>query len=148
MSRTFNSIGALATFLEGVAHSLPQAQQAALDDATTFLLQKVKEIPGNYQSDPAWPALAEATVEDRTRKGFTPDDPLRRTGEFAETFQKHVDGPTRAEVGSNDERAAWFELGTSRMPPRPVLGAAKAQHDPHLVEIVGRRIQQHIGGRD
>ncbi|WP_267359503.1 MULTISPECIES: hypothetical protein [unclassified Methylobacterium] len=86
MSRTFSSAGALATYLEGVAHSLPQAHQAALDDATTFLLEKVKAILGNYQSDPVWPALAKATGDDRTRKRFTLDDPLRRTGEFAETF--------------------------------------------------------------
>lgn len=148
MSRTFNSVGALANFMEGIANSLPQAQHAALDEASTFLLEKVKAIPGNYQSDPVWPPLAEATVEDRVRKGFTPDDPLRRTGEFAESFDKHVDSPTRAEVGSNDERTGMVEYGTKRMPPRPVLGAAKVQHDKVMIEIVGRRIQRHIGGRD
>lgn len=148
MSRSFNSVGALAAFLENMAKTLPQAQRAALDEASKFALDKVKEIPGHYQSDPVWAKLAEATVEDRVRKGFTPDDPLKRTGEFAETFGRHVVGPTRAEVGSNDQRAEWFELGTRKMPPRPVLGAAKAQNDKHLVEIVGRRIQQHIGGRD
>ena len=148
MSRSFDSLGALASFLEHVARTVPQAEESALDEASTFLLEKVKAIPGHYQSDPQWPALAEATVEDRTRKGFTPDDPLCRTGGFAESFHRHVEGPHRAEVGTDDPRAAMFEHGTSRMPPRPVLGAAKAQHEHHLEDIIGRRIQRHIGGRD
>jgi phage gpG-like protein len=42
-------------------------------------------------------------------------------------------------VGSNNEKAIWHELGTSRIPPRPFLaGAAAAKHE-EIGELIGKK---------
>lgn len=144
MSRTFSSLSGLIAHMEGVARTLPHAEHEALDAVTTDALDKAKEVIGHYQSDPAWAALAKATVEDRTRKGFTPDAPLDRTGGFRDSFERHVEGAHHAAIGTNDPRGDYFEHGTSRMPPRPVLGAVQAQHEHRLGDVAARRVHRHL----
>jgi hypothetical protein len=43
-----------------------------------------------------------------------------------------------AYVGSNDPKAVWHELGTSRIPPQPFLGGAAAAKHDEIGEHIGR----------
>ena len=42
-----------------------------------------------------------------------------------------------AHVGSDDDHMVYFELGTTRQPPRSVLGGAVVEEMDRICEIVG-----------
>src|SRR5205814_4154762 len=71
----------------------------------------------------AWAPLAEATQQDRVAKGFTPDDPLLRSGELRDSISHQVEGLT-AVAGSTSDVMVYQELGTPEIPPRAVMGPA------------------------
>jgi phage gpG-like protein len=87
---------------------------------------------GHYQ--PGWPPLAESTLKNKAA-----DTPLLETGEMRDSIRHEVD-PIMLEVvvGSNDKRALWQELGTSRIPPRSFLGLAMAHSLPFAEETFGK----------
>jgi len=82
---------------------------------------------GHYQAAvgpfPKWQQLAAETQAERARLGYTPNDPLLRTGDLARSIQFTIEGDT-GYVGSDDPVAVYQELGTARIPARPFLGPA------------------------
>lgn len=122
--RSFGALGAhfarLALAGEAVAHHVTeQAAQIVEKDAKARI--------GSYQDAEgpfgAWANLAPSTVDDRLRKGFSPDDPLLRTGDLRRSYGRKVAGAT-AVVGSTSPIALYQEQGTSTIPPRAVVGPA------------------------
>lgn len=90
-----------------------------------LLKAEIESAIGTYKY--GWPSLAASTL---ARKGA--DTPLEQFGAFKASFNIKL-GHHEAWVGSSDFRAVWFEMGTSRMPPRPYLQPAlKAKH--HEIE--------------
>ena len=51
-----------------------------------------------------------------------------------------------ATVGSTDPVMLWQELGTSKMPPRPVLGLALYRNIDKVQEIIGKFAARGIAG--
>lgn len=106
---------------------------------------------GVYQDEagpfPAWPELADSTKDERVKLGFTENDPLRRTGETAETISHEVEG-LEAVIGSPDEKMLWFEFGTDRMPARPVLGPAAFHNKDVIRMLVGAALVSGLVGED
>lgn len=84
-----------------------------------------KQLFGVYQHAlgpyPAWQELAESTKQERVRLGYTPNEPLYRTGKLRESLESHV-GKHQVSIGSFDIIMLYHEKGTSKIPPRPVLG--------------------------
>jgi len=104
---------------------------------------------GEYQPAvgpwPAWAPLAESTIEDRVQQGFTPDDPLYRTGDLREAVTHDVELAAMevaigVKTGDLGQIMIWHELGTERMPPRPVLGPALARNKELIEKEVGAAI--------
>jgi hypothetical protein len=91
---------------------------------------------GHYQ--PGWAPLAESTIADKAAHGFAVPAPLLRTGEMRDSIKRELD-PVGLEVvvGSNDLKALWQELGTSRIPPRSFLGSAMLHSLPFAEETFG-----------
>jgi len=151
MAQQFDSLSAFASHLSQLAETLPAAETRAVTAAAGVILAEAQAIPGHYQAATGpvakWHALAETTRRDRVRKGFTPDDPLLRTGELARSYKSKITSPRSAEVGSDDPRAPRFEFGTSRMPPRPVLLTAAVRKEPETHRIAGQTILNHLTGR-
>ncbi|MEQ1694783.1 MAG: hypothetical protein ABL901_02985 [Hyphomicrobiaceae bacterium] len=79
--------------------------------------KEAKSAIGTYKY--GWPRLSARTVV-RKRTG---DKPLLETGKLQASF-KVKSGPHTATVYSDDPKAGYFERGTSKMPPRPILGPA------------------------
>ena len=115
-----------------VGHSI--AKHHALEKACEVVEKEAKEVIGTYQYN--WPQLAESTQEKRVKEGFSANDPLLRTGEMRDSIEHNVHGDT-GYVGSNNDKAVFQELGTSRgIPPRSFLmGAAM-----HKKEEVGKTL--------
>lgn len=94
---------------------------------------------------PAWPQLAQSTQDERERLGFSANDPLLRTGELRDSIGHSVSG-LEAEIGSDSDIMVYQEMGTSRIPPRPVLGpAAEHNHDVILKELGGAVVAGLLG---
>ena len=92
--------------------------------------------PGEYQ--PGWAPLAASTIADKVAKGFPVPSPLKRTGDMAASYKKEIDFAALAViVGSEEKVALYQEMGTSRMPPRPVLSLAMKNALPHAAEVFG-----------
>lgn len=95
----------------------------------------------------AWPELAESTQEERGRLGYTPNDPLLRTGELQRSISHNVKD-LEATIGSDSDIMVYQEFGTSRIPPRPVIGpAAERNHEVIMKELGGAVVAGLIGSR-
>lgn len=95
------------------------------------------ELPGHYQ--PGWAPLAESTLRDKERQGYPVPSPLKRTGKMAGSYRKEVDPfDLVLVVGSPKKEAAWQELGTSRVPPRPVTEPALKNSLPFASDVFGK----------
>ncbi len=70
------------------------------------------EVEENFQAEgrPKWPALADATIVQREKKGYWPGKMLQRTGRLAAGISQRATA-SQAIVGSNDKRAALLFLG-------------------------------------
>jgi hypothetical protein len=85
--------------------------------------EKAKAAIGTYSL--GWPQLAESTQADRAAKGYSPNDPLLRTGAMRDGIAHKAELSAEGAEGvvfSDDVKALWAELGTSRgEPPRSFL---------------------------
>lgn len=114
---------------------VPQIE-IGLDKVGTLAQTLAAHYPGEYQ--PGWTPLAESTLKDKASKGFPVPSPLKRTGEMAESYSHEVDFVDLAVVvGSKEKVALWQEMGTSRIPPRPVLALAMQNSIPYALDVFG-----------
>src|SRR5580700_3121910 len=102
-----DSLGALADILEVRSKAAIAATRTALKEGAELVKTAAQECIGSYQpakSDvPAWAPLSPATQEDRVAKGFTPDDPLLRSGELRNSIETRPIGDEAVLVGVFDE---------------------------------------------
>lgn len=121
--------------------ALHESMKNGLEEAARRIAETAKDEVGHYQPSVGpfnkWDDLADSTEADKARKGFPADAPLERTGGFRDSWQFEVDG-LEAVVGSKDGKAPWFEFGTTRMPPRPVLGPAVIHNGNFIRRIIGK----------
>ncbi len=131
---SFNELGRIFTRM---AIELPRAQHESLEKATEIVQETAKTAIGTYQFK--WPPLAPSTQADRTRQGYAADEPLLRRGDFKDSIERTVKGE-EGFVGTNDPRGRWFEFGTKKMPPRPVLMPALMSKTREIEELVHRKV--------
>jgi HK97 gp10 family phage protein len=138
--RSFDSFGAFAVHLMEREVATVVALQTGLHHVAKAIETSAKAEIGQYQASvgpfPAWEALADSTEAEKARLGYEPDAPLLRTGDLRDSITHRVEG-FEAAIGSEDQVMVYHEFGTTKMPPRPVLGPA-AIHNKHRIEkIVG-----------
>ena len=129
MSRSFASFAEWGAFVGTV----PGALTAELDDALHLIGNDVaadaRNRMGVYQGNVGpfayWDPLTERTMTERVELGFTPNDPLLRSGELRDSIDFSVSGPS-VSVGSPLEKAADMENGVPNrnVPARPFIGPA------------------------
>ena len=122
----------------------------ALEKAAEIVEQEAKQEIGVYQDQAGhfvqWAELADATKEERSKLGYTENDPLLRKGDLRESIEHKIDGKV-AYVGSDDPIAEYQELGTARIPPRSFLGGAAFRKAPEVAEVIGSRFVATLEGR-
>ena len=117
-----------------IANALPAARHKALEYAAQIVEEEAKDVIGTYRY--RWVELAEATKEDRLRLGFSENEPGLRTGDMRESITHIVQGNV-AHIGSDDDKLVWFELGTVKQPPRPVLKGAVLAKVKEIEHVIG-----------
>ena len=134
------SLEGFVAHMAGMAASVDAHIEHDLEHAAQVIEAEAKSSLGEYQAAAgpfaAWAELADATKDDRVRQGFPENEPELRTGELRDSYEHTVSGH-EAEIGSNSEVAEWQELGTSKMPPRSILGSAAVRRTPDVLRILG-----------
>lgn len=126
----------------------------ALDVVGDAIATDARDSLGTYQSGigefSSWAKLAPSTIAEKARRGWgkggNPDTPLYATGQLAASISYAVLNARRVEIGSNDEKLLWLDLGTKNMPPRPVLGPAALRTIPKHVGVFGFALAGAISG--
>lgn len=135
-----------------------QVRTAITRDLTEIGLRQRNLAQGYIgQELPEWPPLADSTIEEKERLGYTgvvsDTDPLLRTGEMRDSIEAVVT-PTatgvKLDVGSNDPVALYQEMGTPTIPPRPfialsaiaVMDFAKSALGKSAVAIFTEKIEE------
>ena len=148
---TFNS---LADFFAALPGAIDRGLQKAAGDIAIDVQIRAQDKLGEYQ--PGWAPLAESTVQERTSLGYSPNDPLFRSGALRGSIQKTVDhdgGNYTVVVGSNAPQARIQELGgvnsgmpwRGPIPPRPYLAPALVELEDHIQNEVAASIAAEIG---
>lgn len=149
--KKFESFGAFAEHMMTREVVLHEALNRGLAIAAAKINKTAQDELGIYQPEvgpfPAWPELAEFTVQDRLAQGYSPDEPLLRDGTLRDSITHEV-GHLEAVVGSTSEIAVYQELGTHKIPPRPFLGPAAVHDEKFTVEIIGAAAVAAIGGTE
>lgn len=135
------------------------AVPAALAAAGAMIAEEAKSYIGSYQPTrdpdfPAWAPLTPQTQAERVRLGYSPDDPLLRSGALRDAIEVRVAGfavsvgvPATPVAGSNatlGEIASWMEWGTATVPRRPFLLPAAFGKRYAAIELVWATIQEAL----
>jgi len=155
--RSFDSFGDFAMHLLAVKGATEIALHHAVKDSARMIEKTAKEEIGVYQHEvgtaqddigvyPAWAPLAESTERQKERMGYPLDAPLLASGDFRDSIKSQTIG-LKAVIGSDDPVGVYHELGTDKMPPRPVFGPAAVRNEErvlrNLFEAAGAAL---IGG--
>lgn len=143
MTKEFSSFAGFATHLMAMEAAVKTAEHHSLKKVAQLVEDTAKAEIGHYQAAvgpfPAWAPLAESTEEQKAAKGYPAGAPLLGTGEMRDNITHQVEGEV-AVIGSPDERMVYHEFGTSKMPPRPVLGPAVFSNKAKIEKIIGKAV--------
>jgi hypothetical protein len=130
----FEGLTALARHAGTLSMKLNRAGTAATRHLGKTVLERTRAKFGHYQTGagpfPGWPGLKLSTVLERIRLGFTPDDPLERTGALRDSYRMETDNHI-VEVGSESKVALGQEEGipSHGVPARSTLGIAYVESE-------------------
>ena len=134
-----NSFESLALKLQRSEAMISQLIESSLEASAQIVEDTAKAEFGIYQPRigpfEAWQPLAESTMDQRVRLGFTPNDPLLRTGHLRDTITHDV-SDNEAFIGSDDDIMVKQELGTHIIPPRAVLGPAGMRTEKEIHKLI------------
>ena len=161
----FDSFGAFAAHLRQVQGKLPAAETAGLKAGAEIIQTEAKAILGTYQVTDTgpfepWESLATDTMYIRSGQGYTPNDPLDRSGVLEEHIESMAQG-REAATGVPDlvvdydyqkptnvgDVAIWMEEGTPHIPPRSFLGVAGFRKGEAAADEVARHVAAALAGQ-
>ena len=145
----------LPLFLSRVDGKLDAAEEKGLTKAGNLLLKEIQREAGHYQDSvhglPAWEELSDVTKAERVKAGYTPNDPLLRSGGLKDSYKSEVEDRT-AVVGSEDPIAGYVETGHDdeghgRLPPRPIVGGSLFRRVDDVVAALVEPTMRALEGR-
>lgn len=147
--KSFGSLAHFAAHLVKLEADVAMAAHHGLKQVAREIEKTAKSKFGVYQqviSDfDAWEPLTEATQADRVRQGYPPNEPLLRSGSLRNSVNHEVRGLDAA-IGSKSDVMVHQELGTVKIPPRPVLGPAAIQNRRKIKKLLGQATASAMAG--
>lgn len=147
ITKSFDSLTSFVMHLAAAEVAVHLAEHRALDQAARLIEREAKAEIGHYQPEvgpfPAWAPLADSTEKQKENAGYPANAPLLATGEMRDSIRREVAG-NEAVVGSDEEKMVWHELGTSKMPARPVLGPAAFKNQEAIGKLIGAHVVSAI----
>jgi phage gpG-like protein len=138
MTGVFSILGFVA-HLKAVEHDTKEVGHAIIVKACMMVCAEAKRVLGvGYEE---WPALSPETLAHKMGIG-----PLLETGELRGSIEWNAEG-NEGYVGSNNDKAVWHELGTSRIPPRPFLMGAAIRMEPLIHAMAAKAVVACIAGK-
>jgi hypothetical protein len=132
MTGVFTLLGFVAQ-LKAIEHDMHELGPAIVAKACKMVCDEAKRVIGGYDYD--WPQLKPETI---ARK-MLGNSPLLETGEMRASIEWQAHGLEGA-VGSNNDKAVWQELGTSRIPPRSFLVGAAKEMEEKIHKMAARAV--------
>lgn len=127
-------LNAFIDLLPELARQVKASVQQELEQIAPQILETVQNKIGAYQE--GWEPLADATQKEREEHGYSPDNPLLRTGNLRNSYSTHVN-ENQIIIGSFDPDAEYMEIGTTSIPPRPILLPAIHETLPAATQVLG-----------
>jgi len=142
--REFKSFGAFAVFLGRLSVDSTALTGEVAEEIGKVVEARAKGEIGHYQPGGGgfepWAPLTQATELRKVAMDYPINSPLLGSGEMRDsishTVVRRMLGATVV-VGSTDEKMIYHEVGTSKMPPRPVIGPAMF-HAKEDIEKIAR----------
>ena len=125
-------VGAIGFFTE-MALTEKYVDHHALTEAAKIVKEEAQRVLGTY--DYGWEPLAASTVEHKAAG----DSPGYETGDMLDSIGITVKTKT-ADIGSDEDKALWFELGTVNQPPRSFLLQAAMTKEREVADKVGDEV--------
>ncbi len=145
--KEFDNISEFIAHLSTLAEAEKAALQRGLQECAEAVEKTAKaEFDGSQSAAgpfPVWPALAPATLTKHQANDEADDSPLSGSGVLRDSISHQVHGLT-ASVGSNSAVMAYQELGTDKIPPRPVLGPSLVRNRKLIERTLGRAAAQGL----
>lgn len=136
----FGNLAQFAAHIIGQEIATLEALGTGLEVVAKHIEDTAKDEIGQYQAEvgpfPAWAPLADSTEAEKERLGFPLEAPLLRTGDLRESIRHEVSG-LEAVIGSDSDVMVYHEFGTSKMPPRPVIGPAAVRSESVIKDVIG-----------
>jgi len=143
VTQQFDNLLSFAAHLVAIAAVEKLTNRRALAEVGKIVVEDAASQIGEYQGAvgnyPQWEPLAESTEDEKARLGAPPDSPLYRFGDLQKSFGYTVVADNEVIVGSTEETMIYHEFGTSKMPPRPVLGPAVLKNVEKIGKLLGMR---------
>jgi hypothetical protein len=140
------SLGGFAAFLSGaaIAGAEKEARRTALEIGARMIQKEAKRVLGTYEYN--WQQLAQRTQDDRVQLGFPANEPGLRTGEMRDSIEYTIISSEEADIGSNEDKMLYFEIGTVTQPARPTLTTAAIKKGQDVADIAGLIVGAALAG--
>jgi phage gpG-like protein len=130
-----NLLEAAALFVE-IGEEIEKAERVVVARACVMIAEEAKHVLGT--DGYGWPALSPETK--KTQPGM-----LLETGELRDSIEWTAE-EKEGWVGSNNDKAVWHELGTSKIPARTFLLGAAIAKLPEITAMAGQTVVARIRG--
>ncbi len=140
-------IAGFAAHLLTIERDLNTAAEATVMAGAHVIKARAQDAIGHQDNGFNWPPLKPATIASK-RYGNTPlyeTGALKASIEVAGPFHEGA-GTVSAIVGTADEKAAYHEFGTSKIPPRPFMLPAAIDSEKAIVKIARKQVAAAFAG--
>lgn len=124
---------AVAEF-EQLKHDIDEAQAEIIKKGCEIIQEEAQHVLGTDGYN--WPALSPATK--KTQPGM-----LLETGEMRDSIEWTAEKDV-GYVGSNNDKAVYHELGTSKIPPRSFLMGAAVHKMPEILVMAVKELMKDL----